>query len=78
MKTYVLSSNGFCSPEIKMDGNEMFSMLGSVVHLEIPVNQVEEEGHQGDEVDEDETDEDPLGDSDQIVHCAGLQCQLGI
>ena len=61
-----------------MDWNEMFSMLGSVVHLEIPVDQVEEEGHQGDEVDEDETDEDPLGDPDQIVHCAGLQCQLGI
>ena len=56
----------------------MFSMLGSVGHLEIPVDQVEEEGHQGDEVDEDEADEDPLGDPDQIVHCAGLQCQLGI
>ena len=55
----------------------MFSMLGSVIHLEIPVDQVEEERDQSHEVDEDEADEDPLWDSDEIVHCAGLQCQLG-
>ena len=52
-------------------------MLGSVIHLEIPVDQVEEERDESHEVDEDEADEDPLWDPDEIVHCAGLQCQLG-
>ena len=55
----------------------MFSMLGSVIHLEIPVDQVEEQRDEGHEVDEDEADEDPLWNPDEIVHCAGLQCQLG-
>ena len=45
-------------------------MLGSVIHLEIPVDQVEEERDEGHEVDEDEADEDPLWDPDEIVHCA--------
>ena len=48
----------------------MFSMLGSVIHLEIPVDQVEEERDESHEVDEDEADEDPLWDPDEIVHCA--------
>ena len=52
-------------------------MLGSVIHLEIPVDQVEEERDKGHEVDEDEADEDSLWDPDEIVHCSGLQCQLG-
>ena len=53
-------------------------MPGGVIHLEVPVDQVEEQRDQGKEVDEDEADEDPLRDSDEVIHGAGLQCQLEI
>ena len=38
------------------------------------MHQVEEESYQAEEVDEDEADEDPLRDSDKIVHAASLKC----
>ena len=50
--------------------SSIFCLLG----VEIPVHQVEEESHEADEVDEDEADEDPLRDSDKIVHAASLKC----
>ena len=53
-------------------------MPGGVIHLEVPVDQVEEESDEPEEVDEDEADEDSLRDSDEVIHGAGLQCQLEI
>ena len=38
------------------------------------MHEIEEESHQTQEVDEDEPDEDPLRDSDKIVHAASLKC----
>ena len=38
------------------------------------MHQIEEEGDQAQEVDKDEADEDPLRDSDKIVHAASLKC----
>ena len=40
------------------------------------MNKIEKKGNQGNKVDKNETDEDPLGDPDQVVHGASLKCQL--
>ena len=42
--------------------------------VKVPVDQIEEQSHQPEEVDEDEPDEDPLRHSDEVVHGAGLKC----
>ena len=42
--------------------------------MEVPVHQVEEKGQEAEEVDKDEADEDPLRNSDKIVHAASLKC----
>ena len=42
--------------------------------MEVPVHQIEEESYQAQEVEEDETEEDSLRDSDKIVHAASLKC----
>ena len=38
------------------------------------MDEIEKEGHQGKEVNKDEADEDPLRNSNQIIHGACLQC----
>ena len=45
-----------------------------LLRLEVPVDQVEEESDEPEEVDEDEADEDSLGDSYKIIHGASLKC----
>ena len=52
----------------------IFSMPCGVIHLEVPVDQVEEESDEPEEVDEDEADEDSLGDPYKIIHGASLKC----
>ena len=42
--------------------------------VEVPMDQIEEEGDESEEVDEDEADEDSLRDPDEIVHGASLKC----
>ena len=42
--------------------------------VEVPMHQIEQESGQAQQVDKDEADEDPLRDSDKIVHAASLKC----
>ena len=70
MITWLLHSSDNGIKMIISSASSIFCLLG----VEIPVHQVEKESHEADEVDEDEAYEDPLRDSDKIVHGACLKC----
>ena len=44
------------------------------LQLKIPMNKIEKKSNQSNKVNKNETDEDPLGDPDQVVHGDSRKC----
>ena len=62
----------YCLPFLNQQSSAASELC--LLRLEVPVDQVEEESDEPEEVDEDEADEDSLRDPDEIVHGASLKC----